>query len=141
MKTLDELKEYLETFGYEDVVLPENEEDIEHIIGIDTNNNLIYSFSVEEFPQMNSLEELEEYLKKSDYDAVKFFVNCDYVTAIIGINDEGRLVYSYDKMVEHLINKDKMEYEDAVEWIDYNTIRALPYEPLHPIVMYSIEEY
>jgi len=43
-------------------------------------------------------------------------------------------------MVEHLMREDGMEYEDAVEFIEYNTIRALPYIPSHPIVMYNINE-
>lgn len=34
---------------------------------------------------------------------------------------EGRAVYSYRKMVESLI-KDGMSEEDAVEWIEYNTL-------------------
>lgn len=30
-------------------------------------------------------------------------------------------------------------YEDVIEWIDYNTIRSLPYAgPNGPIIMYSI---
>ena len=35
-----------------------------------------------------------------------------------------------------------MTYEDAVDFISYNTLRALPYiEGDGPIVMRSIEEY
>lgn len=43
-------------------------------------------------------------------------------------------------MVECLMEEDGMEYEDAVEFIEYNTIRALPYIPEHPIIMYHLEE-
>ena len=43
-------------------------------------------------------------------------------------------------MVEELIKDEGFSYEDAVEWIEYNTIRSLPYsqEP-RPIIMYRIE--
>ena len=34
---------------------------------------------------------------------------------------------------------EKWSYEDAAEWIDYNTIRSLPYGgPGAPIIMYSL---
>jgi len=43
-------------------------------------------------------------------------------------------------MVEYLMNTDNMSYEDAVEWIDYNTIRTLPYMGImKPVIMYPIE--
>ena len=40
---------------------------------------------------------------------------------------EGRVVYSFEKMVKYLIDNEKMTEEEAIEWIEYNTIRALPY--------------
>ena len=33
----------------------------------------------------------------------------------------------------------EMGYEDAVEFIDYNTIRALPYFTNSPIIMYPLQ--
>jgi hypothetical protein len=42
-------------------------------------------------------------------------------------------------MVEELMEDEECSYEEAVEWIDYNTIRALPYAGENgPIIMYSI---
>ena len=59
--------------------------------------------------------------------------------AIIGISDDGRLVYSFSKMVECLMLSESMSYEEAVEFIDYNTLRAIPYMgEKAPIVMYKI---
>lgn len=55
--------------------------------------------------------------------------------------DNGRVVYDYDKMVEHLMKEDDMTMEEAVEFIDYNTMRALPYAGEGaPIIMRSIDE-
>lgn len=34
-----------------------------------------------------------------------------------------------------------MTYEEAVEWIDFNTIRALPYYPNGPIVLFDDPDY
>ena len=36
---------------------------------------------------------------------------------------------------------DKMSYEEAIEFIDYNTIRALPYVENSPIVVHGIDIY
>lgn len=67
------------------------------------------------------------------------FDNMSYDGSIIGVTTDDRVVYSYDKMVEELMQDEEWSYEDAVEWIDYNTIRALPYAGENgPIIMYNI---
>ena len=68
------------------------------------------------------------------------FDNMSYDGSIIGVTTDGRVVYDFDKMVEELMQDEEWSYEDAVEWIDYNTIRALPYiGPNGPIIMYSMQ--
>ena len=69
----------------------------------------------------NTVEELREFLIDSDYGETKFCVEPDYINAIIGISDEGMVVYDYDKMAEHLAaiyeNEGDIDdpYESAVE--------------------------
>ena len=71
-------------------------------------------------------------------DAV-IFENPDYDSAIIGISDDNRVIYDYDKMVAHLMDVDNMEMLDAMEFIDYNTLKAYSETPeLDPIVMYRL---
>jgi hypothetical protein len=53
--------------------------------------------------------------------------NYAYDNSIIGVSIDGRVIYSFDKMVEELIQDNGWTPVDAVEWIEYNTIRALPY--------------
>ena len=53
--------------------------------------------------------------------------NSAFDNSIIGVTLDGRLIYDYDKMIEELIEDDCMSFDEAMEWIDYNTIRALPY--------------
>ena len=44
-------------------------------------------------------------------------------------------------MVEWLVETEGFTIEEAVEWIEYNTIRALPYmEEGAPIIMYPLQE-
>ena len=69
------------------------------------------------------------------------FENPDYDSAIIGITENNQVVYDYEKMIEYLMQEDDMDYEEAVDFISYNTIRSLPYAgECAPIIMYSIGE-
>lgn len=84
---------------------------------------------------MNAEERLLEY----GYDDVKYLVNESYDDALIGVSEDGRVIYDYDKMVDWLVDKYDWTDEEAVEWIEYNTIRALPYfGEGAPIIMYSL---
>lgn len=47
-----------------------------------------------------------------------------YDSALLGINDSGRLVYSKEKMVECLMNDSEMDYSEAWEFLEYNTFNA-----------------
>lgn len=67
------------------------------------------------------------------------FENPDYDNAIIGVDENGRVIYSYELMVQCLMNDDGMTYEEACEFIDYNTIRALPYVENSPIIAYNTD--
>ena len=71
------------------------------------------------------------------------FENPDYDSAIIGYDaNESRIIYDFEKMTEHLMEADGMEYDEAVEFIEYNTIRSIPYAGGNaPIVLHSIEDY
>ena len=84
-------------------------------------------------------EELQEKLLDEGYDDVILLDNYDYADAFIGITADDRAVYDYGKMIDWLMNKEGWDYETAAEWIDYNTIRALPYAGAHaPIIVYSV---
>ena len=82
----------------------------------------------------------EEKLLDAGYDGIKYLTNYSYDSALIGVSHDDRAIYDYEKMIEWLINEEGWSYEDAVDWIDYNTIRALPYMGEDaPIIMYPLE--
>ena len=86
------------------------------------------------------VKELKDFLNELEYTDTVVLENPSYLNAIIGITDEGALCYSYEKMIKCLMEEDKIEQEDAMEFIDYNTIRALPYAAsmgVRPIVVYD----
>ena len=88
-----------------------------------------------------TLEQLKQLISDLGYEDVRVFDDYDYADAFIGMSNTDRAVYSYDKMIEWLMLKENWTYEEAVEWIDYNTMRALPYYPDGPIVVYDVPEY
>ena len=82
----------------------------------------------------------EEKLLNNGYEDVKYLTNYSYDSALVGVTDNNRAVYDYNKMIEWLMKEEEMSYEDAAEWIDYNTIRALPYFGEDgPIIFYPLE--
>ena len=62
-----------------------------------------------------------------------------YDEAFIGVSHEGRAVYDAELMVQVLMDRDGMTREEAVEWIDYNDVRALPYAGENsPVIVFSL---
>ena len=85
------------------------------------------------------MDRVEELLLDNDLEGAAYFTGDDYDTAILGYTDDGRLVYLYEKMVDWLVKNDNMTPDDAVEWLDYNTIRAIPYMgEKAPIIVYNL---
>lgn len=67
------------------------------------------------------------------------FRNPDYSTAICGISDDYKVIYDYEKMLDYLVENEDMSYEEAADFISYDTLRALNYMPGNrPIVMYPL---
>lgn len=69
---------------------------------------------------------LHKWLQDNNYEDVILFENYSYDTAFVGVSEDNRAIYDYDLMIEYLIKQGFGEIE-AIEWIDYNTIRYLPY--------------
>jgi hypothetical protein len=85
------------------------------------------------------MERIEELLLDNGLEGTSYFTGYDYDTAILGYTDEGRLVYSYEKMIEWLTENEEMTQEDAQEWIDYNVLRTIPYMgEKSPVVVYAL---
>lgn len=83
----------------------------------------------------------EERLLNADYEGVKYLINESYDDALIGVSEDNRAIYDFDKMVEWLINQYGWSDIEAIEWIETNTLRALPYMGEDaPIIMYPLSE-
>lgn len=80
----------------------------------------------------------EQILFDNGYENVVIFKNPNYDTALIGVSEDNRAVYSYDKMVEYLMEYEGMSEDDACDFICSDTIRSLPYVEGAPIVVYEL---
>lgn len=82
-----------------------------------------------------------EKILDAGYENVVLLENYSYDDALIGVTEDGRAVYDFDKMVAWLVKNEGFDEMDAVEWIEYNTIRALPYAGDNaPLIMYPLHE-
>lgn len=79
---------------------------------------------------------VREKLEERGLDDVVIFDTPSYDDAFVGLSEDNRAIYDFDKMVECL----DMPVEEAIEFIEYNTIRALPYFTGAPIILYRVEE-
>ena len=55
------------------------------------------------------------------------FDNHSYDNSIIGVSLDGRVIYSFENMVSELMSDEGWDTLTSVEWIEHNTLRALPY--------------
>ncbi len=68
-------------------------------------------------------QEIREQLPKESI----VFDSESYDNSIIGTTLDGRVIYCFEMMVEELMIDGEMTEIEAIEWIECNTIRALPY--------------
>lgn len=107
---------------------------------VDEEKVMSYLLNLRKLNQNNVSEDIPELacdkLSDAGYDDVIIFDNFSYDSALIGVSDDNRAIYDYDLMVEWIIKTQGWTEEEAMEWIDYNTIGA--HIENGPIIMYKI---
>ena len=83
---------------------------------------------------------LKRLLSENGFNEVWLFSNPSFESAFIGISHDNRAIYDYNLMVIDMVKKDGVSEDEAIEWIEYNTLRSLPYFTNSPIVMRSRED-
>lgn len=81
-----------------------------------------------------TIEEVNKFAEDEGEDII-VFSNPDYKNSILGISSDNRLIYDYNLMVKDLMNTEGFSEVEAIEFIEYNTIRALPYYENAPIIL------
>lgn len=78
---------------------------------------------------------LDAYAEEHDQE-IKILDNSAFDKSVVGISEDGRLVYDYRQMVIEYMEDEECSEEEAIEWLDYNTLRAIPYfGENHPIIV------
>jgi hydroxymethylpyrimidine pyrophosphatase-like HAD family hydrolase len=83
-------------------------------------------------------QDIDEFVGGLGFENVVIFENPDYSSAFVGVTTDGIAVYDYELMIQHLIEKEQMNEEDASDFIGYNTVRSLPYTENSPIIINKI---
>ena len=78
-----------------------------------------------------------ELIEEAGYEDVIIFDNPSYDDAFIGVTNDNRAVYDYDKMVEWLVTKENMTYDEAADFIQWND--SFYYGEGYPIIVYGID--
>ena len=97
---------------------------------------------------MDNKEEIEkmkqdifEFCEANEVEETLLFDNPGYETAFLGLDFNSRAVYSYNKMVEYLMEQDGMTLEEAEDFISYNTLRACGYTENSPVIIVNEYKY
>lgn len=84
-------------------------------------------------------EETKRLLSEWNLDEAIVFDNPSYETVIVGYDiHTNRIIYDYERMIDYLVENEQMSEEEAVEFIDFNTIHSLDYIENHPIILNRI---
>lgn len=84
-------------------------------------------------------DEVVSYAEENNI-AIKMFDNPSFPNSILGLTLDDRVIYDMELMISDLMIEDNISYSDALEFIEYNTLRALPYMGNDaPIVLYTKE--
>ena len=86
-------------------------------------------------------EDIREELIEKEYNDTILFENPSFDNSIVGYTEDGRVIYDYSLMVEEYASENNCTDFEAIEFIDYNTLRALPYAgEFAPIIMHRFCE-
>ena len=79
-------------------------------------------------------------MDEDELDKIIVLEGDEFADGCIGITEDNHLVYSYEKLVESL-TKEYGSENDAIEWLEYNTLRAIPYmasQGYEPIIIHEL---
>lgn len=87
-----------------------------------------------------NLKELQDYLVEREMPETVVLTGPDYASAVVGISGDGRLIYDYQLMVQWFMDANEATEDEAIDFIEYNTIRSLPYMgEKAPIILHKLE--
>ena len=102
-------------------------------------SDLIKKIEQVEYPPL-TMKELKDFLGERGFKDAVVLESPDYLSAIVGVSDDGRVIYDYENMAQCLMETEGMDYEEAMEFVNFNTLGAVPYMgDKRPIILNKIE--
>lgn len=89
---------------------------------------------------MNIRNNISEYLGEDSQSLFADGFDDAIIGISVGISSRNVIVYDYDKCVDVLKKRDGMTHEDAIDYIEYNTVNAYVGE-YTPIFVKSCKEF
>ena len=87
--------------------------------------------------RFNTNDEAYDWLEENGYSEKPGW--SEFAKAIIGVTTDERIVYSYERITECLMETDDISEEDAIEYVDYNVVGSLnPKIEGSPIIIHEI---
>lgn len=77
-----------------------------------------------------------ERIENEGFEDVIIFDNPSYDDALIGVTNDNRAVYDYDKMIEWLVTNENMDYEEAADYVCWNN--SFYYGEGYPLIIFSL---
>lgn len=87
--------------------------------------------------RFNTNDEAYDWLEENGYSEKPGW--SEFAKAIIGVTTDERIVYSYERITECLMETDDISEVDAIEYVDYNVVGSLnPKIEESPIIIHEI---
>lgn len=93
---------------------------------------------IEPLTEATTVTTANDKILNAGFEDVIIFDNPSYDTALVAVTTNNEAVYDYDKMIEYLVQHDGMNYEEAADFISYNS--SYSYGNGYPIIIYSLED-
>lgn len=86
-----------------------------------------------------SNDSLKEWLLDQGYEESILLESPTYRNAVLGVSDDGRVIYSERIILEDMMIDEGMDLESALDHFSYNLLRSLPYMGnMAPIILHDI---
>lgn len=87
-----------------------------------------------------NLDLLKGWLKEHDFEDSVYFTDPDHNTAILGVSQDGRVIYDYSLMVDYLEDTLNFGHQEAIDFLEVNVMGVVQnLGDNAPIIMDSIE--
>jgi hypothetical protein len=93
--------------------------------------------------QKKKIEEIHKQLAEKGEYAILLGTNEDnhiFADAIVGISENPtQVMYDSEKVIEAFMQQNKWSYDEAFEWFEFNTVRAVEYlsDKNKPVLVYN----